>query len=150
MLRMQRRQIRSMSGLLIVGVAMSNFATSAKASSASLPRKPVPNGILELPSGGESRILSSQMHGTVSARKLLTRFQRELTGYFNQFKVVSAVSDRADQNLQAEFTARLDVVPVRGLIKIRMQGSRGQVTMLFDRASAPQWQISPVQTTIKA
>ncbi len=111
--------------------------TTAGAShaAASLPHKPVPVGMLELPAGGAGRILTSRSNGVNSARKLLTSFRGGIADYFTQFTLTSTVADSADRNLQAIFTAKLDNVPVRGVITIRTQGTQGQATMLFDRAS---------------
>ena len=110
------------------------------ADGAPLPRKPPPQGMVELPSGGVGRILTSQMSGTASARKMLMALHRGIEGYFDARPVVTAAfADVADQNLQAAFTAKLGGVPVRGVMAIQMRGDSGQATLIFDRwAAFPQ------------
>jgi len=104
---------------------------------ASLPRRPAPEGMLELPSGGVGRILTSRMSGTNSARKMLMGLNIGIEGYFDATpRITAAAADRNDQNLQAAFIARLGGVPVRGIIAIEMQGNSGQATMIFDQQAA--------------
>lgn len=104
---------------------------------ASLPRRPAPEGMLELPSGGVGRILTSRMGGTNSARKMLMGLNMGIDGYFDSApRITAAAADRNDQNLQAAFIARLGGVPVHGIIAIEMQGNSGQATMIFDQQAA--------------
>jgi hypothetical protein len=104
---------------------------------ASLPRRPAPEGMLELPTGGVGRILTSRMGGTNSARKMLMALNIGIDGYFDSApRLTAAAADRNDQNLQAAFIARLGGVPVRGIIAIEMQGNSGQATMIFDQQAA--------------
>lgn len=102
-----------------------------------LPGKPAPEGMVEIPSNGVGRILTSQMSGTNSARKMLSGLRMGIDGYFDQPPTVTAAfADNANQNLQAAFTAKLRGVPVRGIMAIEMRGDSGQATMVFDRAAA--------------
>ncbi len=102
---------------------------------AQLPRKPAPRGMLEVPSAGKGRILTSRMGGTASARKMLTALKMMLGEYFDKpITVTRAFADPDDQNLQAAFIARLRGVPVRGIVAVTMKGGAGQGTLMFDDA----------------
>lgn len=106
-------------------------------SASPLPRRQPPQGMLELPSGGAGRVLTSRMSGTPSARKMLTALLVGIDGYFDARPALAAAfADAADQNLQAAFTARLGGVPLRGVMAIQMRGDTGQATLLFDRAES--------------
>lgn len=107
------------------------------ADGAPLPRKPPPQGMVEVPTEGGGRVLTSRMSGTNSARKMLTALRMGIEGYFDAPPVVSAAfADNEDQNLQAAFTAKLGGVPVRGVMAIQMRGDAGQATLIFDRWNA--------------
>ncbi|MBV9926828.1 MAG: hypothetical protein JOZ96_17545 [Acidobacteria bacterium] len=99
-----------------------------------LPLRRPPQGMLELPTGGAGRVLTSRMSGTPSARKMLTALFIGIEGYFDARPTLTAAfADAADQNLQAAFVARLGGVPVRGVMAIQMRGGAGQATLVFDR-----------------
>jgi hypothetical protein len=49
--------------------------------------------------------------------------------------LTAAFADKADQNLQAAFIAKISGISVHGLIAIEMNGGSGQATMLFDTSA---------------
>ena len=111
--------------------------TNAQPASAQLPSKPAPKGMAQIATSGSGRILTSKMGGTSSARKMLMALKMVAGGYFDKPLTVTRIfADRADQNLQAAFTATLKGIPVRGVASVTMAGESGQGTLLFDRASA--------------
>src|ERR1044071_7301776 len=132
----------TLSILLVVFVVNSSFASTSQygADDGALPRKQPPQGMLELPTGGVGRILTTQMRGTASARKMLTALLMGIDGYFDERPVLTAAfADPADQNLQAAFISNLGRVPVRGVMAIQMRGGACQATLIFDRwAAFPQ------------
>jgi hypothetical protein len=114
-----------------------NVAGQYGSGGAALPRKQPPQGMLELPSGGAGRVLTSRMSGTPSARKMLMALLMGIDGYFDARPTLTAAfADAADQNLQAAFTARLSGVPLRGVLAIQMRGDAGQATLVFDHAGS--------------
>lgn len=103
---------------------------------AQLPKKPAPQGMVQIATSGSGRILTSKMGGTASARKMLVALKMVAGGYFDKPLTVTRVfGDRADQNVQAAFTAILKGIPVRGVASVTMAGDNGQGTLLFDRAT---------------
>lgn len=121
-------------------LAAFNTIQQSTAELAPLPRKAPPQGMIEMPTGGVGRVLTSQMSGTRSARKMLMALGMGIDGYFDARPILTAAfADNSDQNLQAAFTAKLGGVPVRGVIAIQMRGETGQATLMFDRwTSFPQ------------
>jgi len=132
----------TLSILFAVLVVSSSLASPSQygADDGALPRKQPPQGMLELPTGGVGRILTTQMRGTASARKMLTALLMGIDGYFDERPVLTAAfADPADQNLQAAFISNLGRVPVRGVMAIQMRGGACQATLIFDRwAAFPQ------------
>jgi len=103
---------------------------------AQLPRKPVPQGMRQVATGGRGVILTSHMGGTRSAHKMMLALKMVSGEYFDKpLRVVRAFADRGDRNLQAAFTAKLKGIPVRGVVAVAMRGSEGEGTLLFDRAT---------------
>lgn len=131
---MQRRILHR--AFMLFPLATALLAGSIPAAHAQLPKKPAPQGMVELPAGGTTgRILTSRMGGTNSARKMLIALKMVSGEYFDKpFTVTRAFADSADQNLQAAFTAKLKGIPVRGVAAVVMQGEGGQGSLVFDDA----------------
>lgn len=120
--------------VLFMVLPLSSTLAQYNKNSAVLPKKSAPDGMMELPSNA-GRILTSRMSGTTSARKMLIALRMAVADYFDSnITLTSAFADKADQNLQASFFAKLGGVPVRGVIAIEMHGSSGQTTMIFDQS----------------
>jgi hypothetical protein len=103
----------------------------------SLPSRSIPDGMQSIPTGGSGRILAVSWSGSSSARAMAQVAVRGIQPYFNgSARILNAIGDNADTQIQAAFKARLDGVPVTGLLGVSTQGGAVRAVVLFDASQA--------------
>jgi hypothetical protein len=103
----------------------------------SLPVRGAPSGMRSLPTGGSGSVLTTTLAGSGSAATMTKALVQGLQPYFGgTLRVLHAIADRNDAQVQASFTARVGSVPVIGLLDVASQGSSARAVVLFDASRA--------------
>lgn len=116
-------------------------AASSLGLAQTLPNRPAPQGMATANTGGQGRVLYTTLSGSRSATKLAQAVRLGIQGYFDGPPLFqAAVRNAKDTQLQAGFTAKLEGVPVIGLLLVAVTGpDGGQAALLFDvRSRAAQ------------
>ncbi len=109
----------------------------SEASAQSLPTRAAPSGMRSLPTGGSGSVLTSTLSGSSSATAMTQALVRGMQPYFGgTMRVLHAIGDRRDAQIQASFSARVGSVPVIGLLGVATQGSSARAVVIFDASRA--------------
>jgi hypothetical protein len=110
---------------------------SGGASAQSLPRRAVPDGMRSLSTGGTGTVLTTSLSGSNSASQMTQALLRGVQSYFDRApRVLHAIGDQSDTQVQASFSAQLGGVPVLGLIGVSTSGGAARAVVLFDAQRA--------------
>ena len=124
-----RRHVATLAALLLI--------SHIRASAQSLPTRTAPAGMRSLSTGGTGTVLTSTMSGSASATQLSAAVLRGVRSYFDQApRVLHAIGDRTDTQVQASFSAQLGGVPVLGILGVSTSGGAARAVMLFDAQRA--------------
>jgi hypothetical protein len=102
-----------------------------------LPARAVPKGMSSLQTNGSGRVLSTKLSGSSSATKMFQALMIGIKGYFDATpRILNALRDPRDSQVQASFTASINRVPVMGLMGVATQGKQARAVILFDASRA--------------
>lgn len=92
-----------------------------------------PAGMRSLPTGGSGSVFTTTLNGSRSATAMGQALVKGVQPYFGgTMRVLNAVGDRSDSQVQASFTARLNGEPVFGILGVSADGSSARAVLIFD------------------
>lgn len=96
-----------------------------------------PPGMQSLPTGGSGTVFTTTLDGSGGAAALTQALVRGLQPYFGgTVRILHAIADNADAQVQASFSATLGGMPVIGLLGVSRDGSGARAVVMFDAAKA--------------
>ena len=102
-----------------------------------LPQRAAPTGMRSISTNGTGTVLTTTMSGSNSATQMSQALLRGIQSYFDRApRVLHAIGDRTDTQVQASFSAQLGGVPVLGLIGVSTGGNAARAVVLFDAQRA--------------
>jgi hypothetical protein len=114
----------------LLNICVSNAAAQSTARSA-------PAGMHSLPTGGSGSVFTTTLNGSRSATAMSKALVRGVQPYFGgTMRVLHAIGDRNDSQVQASFTARLGGVPVLGILGVATQGTTARAVVILDASRA--------------
>ncbi|MDZ7632170.1 MAG: hypothetical protein U5K74_12710 [Gemmatimonadaceae bacterium] len=126
---MRHAALPTMLVLLLVGCGEANSQT--------LPARTAPSGMRSLATGGSGSVITTTLSGSRSAATLTQGLVRDLQRYFGgTLRVLNAIGDRNDTQVQASFRATQGGTPVLGLLAITTEGGSPRAVVMFDAARA--------------
>lgn len=103
----------------------------------SLPTRSTPSGMRSLPTGGSGSVFTTTLSGGRGATTMTQALVRGMQPYFGgTMRVLHAIGDRNDGQVQASFSARIGSVPVIGLLGVAAEGGSARAVVLFDASRA--------------
>jgi hypothetical protein len=125
--------MRSVKLTVLFVLAVFSSLAIQQASAQNLPSKAVPKGMSSWPTNGSGRVLSTKMSGSPSATKMFQALMLGIKGYFDATpKVLNALGNPHDSQVQASFTASINRIPITGLMGVATQGNQARAVILFD------------------